>query len=236
MPCFLRFGKALSLSDGLRDNFNLLDVRGTAAFSGILQTESACNDGGVEGGVSSSSDDEADSIPEDVSETREGVRDTVCEGTSHPGSVGDCRDEEVTCGRRGRGIVFLLVTTGFKVEGPDVSAGSCAGGFERTPDTPDDACIDGAHDAALREDTALNEERPVADECGLKEVGLLARGVGNGAILRLRGPRVRFAVEVSPGWGWQQGLDASTTIGDKSGGRGFDLLDFGIRGRLLEGT
>jgi len=89
MPRFLGFGEALSLSNGLRGNFNLLlDLSGTVVPSGILPTESACKDEEVEGEVSSSSDDEADSIPEEVSETREGVRDTGREMKFHPGRAG----------------------------------------------------------------------------------------------------------------------------------------------------
>jgi len=96
---------------------------------------SACkDDGGVEGGVSSSSADEADSTTEDVSETREGVRDTGRELTCSPGRVVDnvcC--EEVPRGRgvarRGRGTVFLCLGADNGFEGLDIKE-FCASGNE----------------------------------------------------------------------------------------------------------
>jgi len=79
-----------SLSGGFGGNFDPVGFDGMLVPLVIVpRTEVACKeDGGREGGVSSSSDDDADSIPEELSETREGVRDTGREETFHPGRVG----------------------------------------------------------------------------------------------------------------------------------------------------
>lgn len=54
----------------------------------VLQPIRTCEcDGGVDGGVSSSSDDEKESAQEEVSEIREGVRET---GGLTAGSSDDC--------------------------------------------------------------------------------------------------------------------------------------------------
>jgi len=88
--CSVWFGNVPSLSDRFEGNFDPVGFDEMLVPSVIVpRTERACKeDGGLEGGVSSSSDDEADSIPEELSETREGVRDTGCEETFHPGRVG----------------------------------------------------------------------------------------------------------------------------------------------------
>ena len=82
----------------------IVEDRGKVATSSaaLLRVGSACKeDEGVEGGVSNSSDDDDDddeSMPEKVSETREGVRDTVRRDsdTFHSGKARDadaCRGE-----------------------------------------------------------------------------------------------------------------------------------------------
>ena len=88
-----------------------------------LQAVNPCEYGGVEGGVSNSSDDVKESAHEEVSETREGVRETVeCDVLCPEGTA--CIDgrlcDAVVCGwdatlrGRGRGSLFLgSETTGF---------------------------------------------------------------------------------------------------------------------------
>jgi len=59
---------------------------------------------------------------------------------------------------------------------------------------------------------------------------------GSGAILRLRFTGVDLGVGPTPitvDWTSQEVPDASTIIGDKSGGRGSVFLDFGFRGKPL---
>jgi len=84
--------KTLSPNEGLRRDINILILGGIAVLLAIvLRTEDTC--GGVEGGVSISSEDEA----EEVSKTREGERGTGREGTFDHGGVdgGVCCDEKV---------------------------------------------------------------------------------------------------------------------------------------------
>ena len=72
---FLDSGKTALVSIG---NLKLpADFEETALVGKVLQAMRTCEcDGGVEGGVSSSSDDEKESAEEEVSEMREGVRET----------------------------------------------------------------------------------------------------------------------------------------------------------------
>ena len=54
-----------------------VDFEEIALDGKVLQAMRTCEcDGGVEGGVSSSSDDERESAEEEISEMREGVRET----------------------------------------------------------------------------------------------------------------------------------------------------------------
>jgi len=136
----LGFGKTPSPGGGPRRDISISILGGIAVLSTIvLRREDTC--GGVEGGVSSSSEDE----DEEVSKIREGERGTEREGLFGPGSVAGaiCCDEKVPCGRggtrRGRGIAFLCLGKGFDIDGLDVSAESCMGGVRRRQDIPDDA-------------------------------------------------------------------------------------------------
>ena len=156
----LGFGKTPSPSEGPRRDINILILGGMAVLSAIvLRREDTC--GGVEGGVSSSSEDE----DEELSKMREGERGTGREGLFGPDSTEGaiCCDEKVPCGRgetrRGRGIAFLcLGVKGFDVDGLNVSAESCMGAVRRRQDIPDDAlarstgifpmCVDGTRDVA----------------------------------------------------------------------------------------
>jgi len=118
------FGKTPVPSEGLRRDINILILGGIAVLSAIvLRIEDTR--GGVEGGVSSSSEDE----DEEASKTREGERDT---GRGVPVRIGSgvCCDEKMPCGRggsrRGRGIAFLcLGATNFDADGLDVSVEPC---------------------------------------------------------------------------------------------------------------
>ena len=66
----------------------MLDFDEIVLVGTVLQAIRTCEcDGGVDGGVSSSSDDEKESLQEEVSEIREGVRETGLTGSSNDGSM-----------------------------------------------------------------------------------------------------------------------------------------------------
>ena len=94
-----------------------------------LQEAKSCGcDGGVEGGVSNSSDDERGSAHEDVSETREGVRERLEKGVLCPegargvgGRLGNGEVCDWGATLRGRGGFFLRSErAGFDPEITDV--------------------------------------------------------------------------------------------------------------------
>lgn len=95
-------GGAVFSSDGLSPNVDLEDLgRLSTPLAIVSQEDSACSDeGGVEGGVSSSSDD-GESAHEDVSEMREGVHDGVHEDPfqlDEMKRVGPCRVGRIAWG------------------------------------------------------------------------------------------------------------------------------------------
>jgi len=244
----LGFEKTPSPSEGLRRDINILVLGGIAVLSAIvLRIEDTC--GGVEGGVSSSSEDE----DEEASKTRDGERGT---GREIPGRVesGACCDEKIPCGRggtrRGRGIAFLcLGAPDFDIDRLDTSAESWASGVERGRNILSDvsahsrgvspmmiAGVDGTRDVAPCEESAVPRMAEDGESEEGKESELLWR-FGSGAILRLRFTGVGFGVGADPilvGRVSQEVPDASTMIGDKSGGRGSGFLDFRFRGKPLE--
>ena len=77
MPFFLGPGKPALVSIGDPNGLLVLGFDEITLVGKALQAIRVCEcDGGVEGGVSSSSDDEKESEQEEVSEAREGVRET----------------------------------------------------------------------------------------------------------------------------------------------------------------
>ena len=76
MPFFLGLGQPALVNIG-NPNDLVLGFDEITLVGKALQAMRACEcDGGVEGGVSSSSDDEKESEQEDVSKVREGARET----------------------------------------------------------------------------------------------------------------------------------------------------------------
>jgi len=106
-----------------------LDFDEMAPVTKALQEVKSCRcEGGVEGGVSNSSDDERGSAHEEVSETREGVREILAKGILCPegarGVGGRLGNEEVcdwdaTLQRRG-GFFLRSEMAGFDPEMSDV--------------------------------------------------------------------------------------------------------------------
>ena len=77
MPFFLGSGKPALVNIGNPKDLLVLGFDEITLVGEALQAIRACEcDGGVEGGVSSSSDDEKESEQEEVSKVREGVRET----------------------------------------------------------------------------------------------------------------------------------------------------------------
>ena len=77
MPFFLGSGKPALVNIGNPNDLLVLGFGEITVVGKALQAIRACEcDGGVKGGVSSSSDDEKESEQEEVSDVREGVRET----------------------------------------------------------------------------------------------------------------------------------------------------------------
>ena len=87
---FLWSGKTALVSIGDLEDPVVLDIDEIVLVGKVLQAVRTCEcDGGVEGGVSSSSDDEKESPQEEVSEMREGVRETGLTRSGNDGSMVD---------------------------------------------------------------------------------------------------------------------------------------------------
>ena len=232
----------------------------TPATKALQEAKSCGREGGVEGGVSNSSDDERGSAHEDVSETREGVREILVKGILCPEGargVGGRLDNGEVCDwdatLRGRGGFFLRSEReGFDPEISDVLVvdEACGRGTYWTVDGDDitqPIGVPSETDALVTCEIGLC--RVALFKAGGKTGGLATGGdtgsemgavvafvrVGSAAILRLRGVAIDFAFEIvfvfgDCGCGGESDIPA--TIGDKSGDRGSGFLDFGAQTHL----
>ena len=228
----------------------------TKALQGVKSTE--C-EGGVEGGVSNSSDDESVSAHEEVSETREGVREILAKGIfCSEGARG-------VGGRVGNGQVCDRGATLRTMEGfflrsrrvyfdPGMSDvpvvdEACEGGTYWTADSDDITQPIGVPSVTDAVTCKMGLCRVALFEAGGK-TGRLAAGIdtgsemgtavalvwrfGSAAILRLRGAAIDFDFAFEIGFvfgdcGCGGESDTPATIGDKSGERGSGFLGLGAQ-------
>ena len=225
----------------------------------VLQEVKSCEcEGGVEGGVSNSSDDERGSAHEEVSETREGVREILGKGIFCPegargvggrlgnGEVCDC---DATLRRRG-GFFLRSERAGFDPGMSDVPIvdEACEGGRYWIVDGDDrtqaigvpsvtDAlviCQIGLCRVALFEAGGKTGGLVAGGDTGseMGTVVALVRRVGSAAILRLRGAVIDLTFEVVLVFGdcgCEGESDTPTTIGNKNGDRGSGFLELGVQ-------
>jgi len=234
-----------------------LDFDEMTLVTKALQEVKSCEcGGGVEGGVSNSSDDERGSAHEEVSETREGVREILEKGILCPEGargVGDRLGNGGVCEwdatLRRRGDFFLRSErAGFDPGMSDVPVvdEACEGGTYWTVDSDDitqPIGVPSVTDALVTCEIGLC--RVALFEAGGRTGGLAAGGntesemgtvvalvrrVGSAAILRLRGAAIDFAFEIvfdDCGCGGES--DTPATIGDKSGDRGSGFSGLGAQ-------
>ena len=225
----------------------------TLVTKALQEVKSSECEGGVEGGVSNSSDDESVSAHEEVSETREGVREILemgifcSEGARGVGGRvgnGEACDWNVALRRRGGGFFLRSERAGFDPGMSDVPVvnEACEGVTYWTVDGDDIVgfpsvtdvlvtCKIGVCRVALFEAGGITGGLAAGGVtgCEMSAVGLVRR-FGSAAILRLRGTAIDFAFEVVTVFGDCGGeSDTPATIGDKRGDRGSSFLDLGAQ-------
>jgi len=185
---FLRSELSTFASIGNPKGLVKLDFDETTPVTKVLQEAKACGcEGGVEGGVSNSSDDERGSAHEEVSETREGVREILEKGILCPeggrgvgGRLGNGEVCDWDATLRGRGGFFLRSErAGFDPEMSDVPVvdEACGGSTYWTVDGDDitqPIGIPSVTDALMACEIGLC--RAVLFEAGGKAGGLAAGG------------------------------------------------------------
>ena len=228
----------------------------TLVTKALQEVKSSECEGGVEGGVSNSSDDEIVSAHEEVSETREGVREILENGILCPkgargvgGRVGNGEvcDWDAPLRRRGD-FFFRPEMVGFD---PGMSVvtvvdKACEGGTYWTGDGGDITLPIGVpSETDVLVTCEIGLCRMALFEAGGETGGLAAGGdtgsemgtvvalvwrFGSAAILRLRGAAIDFEIGFVFGdCGCGGESDTPATIGDKSGDRGSGFLGLGAQ-------